>query len=144
MTKTETKSTVLLEASPEAVAAADRPGRVREGRRPLCHRERRPPGFLLQLCELELIERERKAADRRLKAARFPATKTLDGFDFTARPSLNKPLVLDLVPRRLPRPPGEHFAGRPQRHGEDALGPGAGVSPPVARAGGFASCGSPN
>ena len=26
-------------------------------------------GFLLQLCELELIERERKAAERRLKAA---------------------------------------------------------------------------
>jgi hypothetical protein len=29
-------------------------------------------GFLLQVVELELIERERKAADRRLKAARFP------------------------------------------------------------------------
>jgi hypothetical protein len=28
-------------------------------------------GFLLQLCELELIERERRAAQRRLKAARF-------------------------------------------------------------------------
>ena len=26
-------------------------------------------GYLLQLCELELIERERRAADRRLKAA---------------------------------------------------------------------------
>src|SRR5262249_23518180 len=33
--------------------------------------------FLLQVCELELIERERKAAERRLKAARFPAAKTL-------------------------------------------------------------------
>lgn len=28
--------------------------------------------FLLPLLELELIERERKAAERRLKAARFP------------------------------------------------------------------------
>jgi DNA replication protein DnaC len=53
--------------------------------------------FLLQLCELELIERERKAAERRLKAARFPTTKQLDEFDFTARPSVNKPLVLDLL-----------------------------------------------
>jgi DNA replication protein DnaC len=41
--------------------------------------------FLLQVCELELIERERKAAERRLKAARFPTTKTLDVFDFAAR-----------------------------------------------------------
>src|SRR5262245_24583857 len=53
--------------------------------------------FLLQLCELELIERERKAAERRLKAARFPTAKQLDEFDFTARPSVNKPLVLDLL-----------------------------------------------
>ena len=28
-------------------------------------------GFLLQLCELELVEREKRAAERRLKAARF-------------------------------------------------------------------------
>src|SRR5271169_3269503 len=54
-------------------------------------------GFLLQLCELELIERERKAGERRLKAARFPAYKTLDEFDFDARPSVNKPLVLELA-----------------------------------------------
>lgn len=37
--------------------------------------------FLLRLCELELIERERKAAERRRKAAKFPAHKTLDTFD---------------------------------------------------------------
>lgn len=53
--------------------------------------------FLLQLCELELIDRERRAAERRLKAAKFPAHKTLDTFDFRARPSVNKPLVLQLV-----------------------------------------------
>ncbi len=53
--------------------------------------------FLLQLCELELIDRERRAADRRLKAARFPSHKTLDTFDFKSRPSVNKPLVLELV-----------------------------------------------
>ena len=54
-------------------------------------------GFLLQLLDLELIDRERKAADRRLKAARFPAPKTLDEFDFAVRPSVNKPQILDLA-----------------------------------------------
>ena len=38
-------------------------------------------GFLLQLCELELIDRERRAADRRLKAAKLPNYKTLEEFD---------------------------------------------------------------
>jgi DNA replication protein DnaC len=54
-------------------------------------------GFLLQLTELELIERERKSAERRLKAARFPAHKTLAELDFLARPSVNKPLLLALI-----------------------------------------------
>jgi DNA replication protein DnaC len=53
--------------------------------------------FLLALCELELIDRERRAAERRLKAARFPSHKTLESFDFRAAPSVNKPLVLELV-----------------------------------------------
>lgn len=44
--------------------------------------------YLLQLCELELIERERWAAERRLKAAKFPGTKTLDEFDFRQQPSV--------------------------------------------------------
>jgi len=54
-------------------------------------------GFLLQLGELELIERQRRAAQRRLKAARFPTVKTLETFKCAATPSLNKPLVLDLA-----------------------------------------------
>jgi hypothetical protein len=33
-------------------------------------------------------------AERRLKAARFPAAKLLDEFDFAARPSVNKLLLL--------------------------------------------------
>lgn len=37
--------------------------------------------YLLQLAELELLERERRAAERRLKAARFPTLKSLDTFD---------------------------------------------------------------
>ena len=53
--------------------------------------------YLLRLCELELIERERRMIERRIKAAKFPATKSLDSFDFKAIPSLNKPLVLELA-----------------------------------------------
>lgn len=53
--------------------------------------------YLLRLVEMELIDRERRLIERRIKAARFPVTKSLDAFDFLAIPSLNKPLVLDLA-----------------------------------------------
>ena len=35
--------------------------------------------------------------ERRIRAARFPAVKSFDTFDFTAIPSLNKPFVLELA-----------------------------------------------
>ena len=35
--------------------------------------------------------------DRRIKAAKFPALKTLESFNFDALPGLNKKLVLDLA-----------------------------------------------
>jgi len=54
-------------------------------------------GYLLRLAELELIERERRMVERRIKEARFPAVKSLDSFDFLALPSLNKTLVLELT-----------------------------------------------
>ena len=40
--------------------------------------------FLARLVELELIDRERRMIERRIKAARFPAVKSLDSFDFKA------------------------------------------------------------
>lgn len=55
------------------------------------------PRYLLRLAELELIDRERRMVERRIKEARFPAVKSLDSFDFTALPSLNKTLVLELA-----------------------------------------------
>jgi DNA replication protein DnaC len=55
------------------------------------------PRYLLRLSELELIDRERRMVERRIKEARFPAVKSLDSFDFTAIPSLNKVLVLELA-----------------------------------------------
>jgi DNA replication protein DnaC len=55
------------------------------------------PGYLLRLAELELIDRERRTVERRIKEARFPTVKSLDSFDFAAIPSLNKALVLELA-----------------------------------------------
>ena len=55
------------------------------------------PRYLLRLAELELIERERRMIERRIREARFPTVKSLDSFDFTAIPSLNKTLVLELA-----------------------------------------------
>jgi len=53
--------------------------------------------FLARLVELELIDRERRMIERRIKAARFPAVKSIDSFDFKAIPSLNKMRVLELA-----------------------------------------------
>jgi DNA replication protein DnaC len=53
--------------------------------------------FLARLVELELIDRERRMIERRIKAARFPTFKSLDSFDFKAIPSLNKMQVLELA-----------------------------------------------
>ena len=53
--------------------------------------------YLARLVELELIDRERRMVERRIKAAKFPAAKSLDSFDFAAIPKLNKMQVLDLA-----------------------------------------------
>jgi DNA replication protein DnaC len=53
--------------------------------------------YLLRLSELELLDRERRLIERRIRAARFPAVKSLDSFDFAAIPGLNKMLVLELA-----------------------------------------------
>ena len=53
------------------------------------------PQYLLRLAELELIDRHQRMVERRIRAARFPAVKSLDTFDFPAIPSLNKALVIN-------------------------------------------------
>ena len=55
------------------------------------------PRYLLSLTELELLDRERRATERRIHQARFPVVKSLDTFEFLAIPSLNKALVLELA-----------------------------------------------
>ena len=64
----------------------------------VCAREHQDHiAYLLKLVERELIEREQRAAERRIKNARFPVLKTLDTFRFEAQPSINRPLVLELM-----------------------------------------------
>jgi len=53
--------------------------------------------FLLRLVEREALDRDQRAAERRVKNARFPVVKTLDTFDFTAQPSINEKLVRELM-----------------------------------------------
>ena len=53
--------------------------------------------YLVRLTELELIDRERRVVERRIRSAKFPAVKSLDSFDFKAIPSLNKMMVLELA-----------------------------------------------
>jgi DNA replication protein DnaC len=53
--------------------------------------------YLLRLTERELLDREQRAAQRRIKAARFPIIKTLDTFNFKAQPSINRALVIELM-----------------------------------------------
>ena len=86
--------------------------------------------YLLRLCELELIERERRMIERRIKAARFPATKSLDSFDFRTIPSLNKVLTMELARCE--------FVGR--RQNVIALGPSGTGKTHVALGLGLAAC----
>ena len=55
------------------------------------------PTYLLRLCEKELAERQRRAMERRIKAAKFPLLKTIDSFDFASQKSVNEPLVRELL-----------------------------------------------
>jgi DNA replication protein DnaC len=53
--------------------------------------------YLLALAEQEVMQREQKLHQRRIRAARFPTLKELADFDFSALPSLNKAYILDLA-----------------------------------------------
>ena len=52
--------------------------------------------FLLRLAERELLDRDKRAAERRIKDANFPVIKTIDAYDFKAQPSVNEHLVREL------------------------------------------------
>jgi DNA replication protein DnaC len=97
MTSTETKSVVLLKHQLKSLRLPTMLGEC-EKVAVRCARENADHlSYLLQLSELELIDRERRAAERRLKAARFPTHKTLESFDFKMQPSVNRQLINELM-----------------------------------------------
>ena len=52
----------------------------------VCQKDRTDfPTYLLSLVEREFLDRENRAAERRVKVANFPGLKTIDTFDFKAR-----------------------------------------------------------
>jgi DNA replication protein DnaC len=53
--------------------------------------------FLLRLVESEMVDRERRATERRIKAAKFPVSKSLETYNFLDIPTLNKKLVVELA-----------------------------------------------
>ena len=76
--------------------------------------------YLFRLCELEVLDREQRAVERRSKAARFPVVKSLETFEFRAIPSVNTRLVLGAGPLGVSRPARERVGVGQLRHGQDA------------------------
>jgi DNA replication protein DnaC len=61
-------------------------------------RDNRPyEDFLLSLLEVEVSQREENTRKRLIAQARFPYIRTLDQFDFSIIPSVNKAGVLELA-----------------------------------------------
>jgi len=64
----------------------------------VCQKDRSDfPIYLLRLAERELLDREKRAAERRIKDANFPVIKTIDTYDFSAQPSINEQLIRELL-----------------------------------------------
>ena len=93
----ERKATVLLE---HCLKQLKLPTILREyaAVAAVCGRENKPfETFLLQLCERELIERQQRATERRIKAAAFGTLKTIESFDFAQQPGIKESLVRELL-----------------------------------------------
>lgn len=66
--------------------------------------EQDKPGYTEFLCELlaaEVAAAEQRRLQGRLRFARLPARKTIEQFDFSAQPSLDRRLVEDLATLRF-------------------------------------------
>ena len=94
------KSTLLLDAHLKAPPLADLPARVRQGGAALrAGRAGTVHATLFRLCELELLDREQRAIERRIKAAKFPVVKSLETFAFRAIPVVEQTARARAAPR---------------------------------------------
>lgn len=55
------------------------------------------PDYLAELAHLEVNQRRERRIERLIREARFPVLKTLDGFDFSSQPDIDKDEVLELA-----------------------------------------------
>ena len=90
-------STLLLDAQLKALRLPTFLREYDKVARQCAHEGLDCPCYLFRLCELELLDREQRATERRIKAATFPVLKSLETFEFRAIPSLNTSLVLELA-----------------------------------------------
>jgi DNA replication protein DnaC len=97
MKELETKSAVLLKHRLKALKLPTMTAECEKAAARCAKEDVDHLGFLLRLAELEPLERERRAARRRLKAARLPSPQALDSFDCAAAPAVNEPPVLELA-----------------------------------------------
>jgi DNA replication protein DnaC len=91
------KSTLLLEYYLKKLKL---PTMLREyvGVAAVCRKDRSDfPVYLLRLTEREILDREKRATERRIKEANFPVIKTIDTYEFSAQPSINEALVRELL-----------------------------------------------
>lgn len=91
------KSTLLLEYYLKKLKL---PTMLREyaGVAVVCRNDRSDfPVYLLRLAEREILDREKRATERRIKEANFPVIKTIDTYEFSAQPSINEALVRELL-----------------------------------------------
>jgi DNA replication protein DnaC len=115
MKKLETKSTVLLKHHLKALKLPAFYAECEKVAARCATENVDHLGFLFQLRELELSQREKRAAERRLKAARFPNPKTLEDFQFEAQPSINRVLLGELLRGEyLDRRKSVIFVGNPE------------------------------
>jgi DNA replication protein DnaC len=66
--------------------------------------QREKPGytqFLHDLLGVEVDATERRRLDGRMRFAGFPSTKTLEEFDFTAQPAIDRAIVNELATLRF-------------------------------------------
>ena len=89
--------------------------------------------FLELILQDELLVRQERLIDRRVKAARFRELKTLDDFDWSFNPSIHKKQIFDLATCRFIReardvlllgPPGTGKSFLAQAIGYQAIKPG--------------------
>ncbi len=75
--------------------------------------------FAAALLKTETDSRDSHGGQARIKAARFPARKTLEEFDFAFQTSLRRDTRPAPRPARLPRRQRERRPARPARHRQD-------------------------